>query len=179
MKTTLNLLSPNKKRALRTVLALTSVQTAILLAAFVALSLAGLLFSLRLTLAGTARGLYDQSSATLDEYETTAKLIRDTNGFIKRTEEVHESFVDWSAILESISQAAPDGIKFDGLTVDVDRSISIVGLAMTREEVLEMERRLKANPNFRDVSSPLSNILQRENLRFEFNLKYDPNQNSD
>ncbi|MFH2062657.1 MAG: PilN domain-containing protein [bacterium] len=175
MRTALNLLSPGKRQALRTVLALTTIQTSGLLIAFVAMSLAGLLFSLRLTLASTSRGLHDQSSAALDEYDSATKQIRDINGFVRRTQEIQDSFIDWSAVLENIGQTAPDGIKFEGLTVDTDLTVSIIGTALTRDDVLEMERRLKANPYFRDVSSPLSNILQRENLRFEFNLTYEPN----
>jgi hypothetical protein len=172
MEIYLNLLSPDKKQSLKTAFAMSYVQSLTFYVAVVIVFIAGTLFSLQIILQGVVSEMAESSTASFEEYETMTKQMREINDFVGRTGGIHDRYVDWSAVLDTLGHTAPAGIRFGGITVSSDNTIRVEGTAMLREDVLTMKQRLEDLPQFTDISSPLSNILQRENLKFEFRMTY-------
>jgi len=174
MQSSLNLLPPKQKQSLRTALAMAFVQSLAMFVAVVILIVAGTLFSLRLLLAGEVQYLAEQSTATSGEHQALTKQMQSINDYIYRVQDTHDQFIDWSAVLESLGHSAPKGIRFEGISISPDMSLTVEGVADTRDDVLAMEQQLNDYEHFIEVNSPLSNILQKENLRFEFQMIYVP-----
>lgn len=170
----LNLLPAEKKTALRRGLLLIQTQRLTLVLFLLSVLIAAFLFSIRMELGGTLADL----TASADDHEQDevdiAGIVTETNRHLRLLSDRASASVAWSRVLADIAAAAPPGIALERITAGPSRAISIRGVAPTRDEVLAMRRALENNPSFIDVSSPLSNILQRTNVNFEFELKYRP-----
>lgn len=174
MEIYLNLLSPEKKQALKTAFAMSFVQSLTLYVAVVIIFIAGTLLSLQFILQGVVTEIREYSTASFEEYESMTRQMREINDFIRRTDRIHNRYIDWSAVLDTLSHTAPEGVRFEAISVAADNTIRVEGTAALRDDVLLMKQRLEELPQFTQVSSPLSNILQRENLKFEFKMLYVP-----
>ncbi|MFH1046986.1 MAG: PilN domain-containing protein [Patescibacteria group bacterium] len=174
METTLNLLPPKQKHSLRTALAMAFVQSLAVLVTVAILFVAGTLVALRVILTQGVDKLAEQSTASSGEHKALTQQMRGINDYIGRADSAHGRFVDWSAVLESLGHSAPSGIKFEGISIAPDMTLTVEGTAKTRDDVLAMESQLNSYAHFTNVTSPLSNILKQENLRFEFQMKYVP-----
>ncbi len=174
MEIYLNLLSPEKKQSLKTAFAMSFVQSLTLYLAVVIFFIAGTLFSMQLILQGVVSEMAEYSTASFEEYDSMTRQMREINDFVRRTNTIHDRFIDWSAVLDSLAHTAPEGIRFDAISITADNLIRVEGMAALRSDVLLMKQRLEDLPHFTEVSSPLSNILQRENLKFEFKMRYVP-----
>lgn len=174
MEIYLNLLSPGKKQALKTAFTMSFVQSLTLYLAVVIIFIAGTLLSLQFILQGVISEMSENTTAQLEEFGSITRQMRDINDFILRTDRIHDRYIDWSAVMDVLSHTAPEGIRFEAISVAADRTIRVEGTAALRDDVLLMKQRLEALPQFTEISSPLSNILQRENLKFEFRMLYVP-----
>lgn len=171
---TLNLLPPKNKHSLHTALAMAFVQSLAIFVTVIILIIASTLISLRIILSQEVENLSEQSTASSVERQALTGQMQAINDYIYRADNTHDEFIDWSAVLESLGHSAPRGIKFEGISIMPDMSLTVEGTAETRADVLTMEHQLNTYPHFVDVTSPLSNILQQKNLRFEFQMKYVP-----
>jgi Tfp pilus assembly protein PilN len=174
MNTTLNLLPNPQKKSLRTAQTMAFLQSLALFVMLVALIIASLIFSLKLILEHEVESNARQSHSSFEEYDLLTQQMRGINDYIDRVDDVHGHFVDWSAVLEQLGHAAPHGLQFEGITIQPDMTLMVEGSAKTRDDVLAMEKQLNEYPHFIDISSPLSNILQKQNLRFEFRMRFIP-----
>jgi len=174
MEIYLNLLSPQKKQSLKTAQIMSFVQSLTLYVAMVIIFIAGTLLSLQFILRNVVADMAEYSTASFEEYDSMTRQMREINDFISRTNRIHGRYIDWSAVLDTIASTAPEGVRFEAIGIASDRSIRVEGTADLRDDVLLMKQRLEALPQFSAVSSPLSNILQRTNLKFEFRMIYTP-----
>lgn len=172
MKLFLNLLPPDKKDALEQGFVLASAQTLTLIVLIIAIFVGGTLFSLRTIMAGDLAGITSLSSSVGDEGVTLAEDIARINSYLKRIDGFEAKTVRWSGALRELSMQIPQDIRVDELTVDKDGKITLRGLSPTREDVLTLRDRLAALPFVDTIKSPLSNILQKKNVSFEFELTH-------
>lgn len=174
MQITLNLLAPEKKTALRTGFVLSYAQAMVFIAFIVTAFIAGTLVSIGILLGSTRTDLAAQSSSSEEEYDNITGQITDINAYITRIDGIQQEFTDWSSVLESLAGAAPRGTRFDSIRISADGTVSITGTAPERDDVLAMQKAYEALPFIEDVSAPLSNILQRTNVKYEFTMHYVP-----
>jgi len=174
MNTSLNLLPLSHKKSLSTAQTMAFLQSLALFVMMIALIVASLIFSLKLILEHEVENNARQSHNSFEEYDLLTQQMQGINDYIDRVNGIHGRFVDWSAVLEQLGHAAPHGLHFEGITIQPDMTLMVEGSAKTRDDVLAMEKQLNEYPHFTDISSPLSNILQKQNLRFEFRMKFIP-----
>lgn len=62
--------------------------------------------------------------------------------------------------------AQQTGIIISEFTIDQNASIIIVGNAATRNDLLAFEQYLRNSSRFRDLASPLTNIIKEANINF-------------
>jgi Tfp pilus assembly protein PilN len=78
----------------------------------------------------------------------------------------------WTANLERLLALIPVGIKLDELTATLsDRTLVFKGIAATRDQLIQVQDILKADQAVESLDSPLSNIVQRENIPFTLTIK--------
>jgi len=74
--------------------------------------------------------------------------------------------------LEKISEIAPAGINLTNLSYQTAQNkVVLNGQAKTREQFLNFKENLEKSQVFLEVESPLSNLINKENIDFNFNFK--------
>lgn len=172
LKITLNLLPPQKKEALRQGFVLAYVQTMVFLFCLIAVLIAAGLVPVRLMLGADHEALLRQTAPESDEFTVSVAEIRDINAFLKRVDGLQTGFVPWSSALGGITELAPAGVRLESLQLMSPNLVVVSGTAATRADLLAFQQKLSAAPFLSKVDSPLSNILQRQNVRFEIETTY-------
>ncbi|MFA6603741.1 MAG: PilN domain-containing protein [Patescibacteria group bacterium] len=172
MFVTVNLISPDKKRDLRNALVMAYTQTMVTLLFVTAIIVTGTLISVRLMIKGNYEELQRQSASAASEESTNImENIHQINVFLKRIESTEAAFIPWADILEQLSPLVPAGVRLETLTVNGNGDIAMSGLAETRDGALILLKNLKEAPFIKNVVSPLSNIMQKQDVRFDFQMK--------
>jgi len=172
---TLNLLPPAKKRALLKGVVLGHFQLMTFMCLVVAVGLVGTLLLVR----GQAKSTYNDVKARAAEMRTeeTTDIVTEitqANLYLKGVAELQTKYVSWVEVVENIASLVPPKARLEMLAMGDDGQIHLTGMAETRDDALTLLKRLKEASYLSDVVSPLSNILQRENVNFDFTMKYSP-----
>jgi Tfp pilus assembly protein PilN len=172
MRLLLNLLPPQKKAELRLAFLYSFLQSmALLLLIGVSIGSFSLLsarFMMKKNLSDVSR----RNAPETQEFKTVSETIKSINAHMTRLEVLNDQFNDWTRLLLAVEQAVPPGVVVAQLTVAPTGSVTLSGDSETRDGVLALRRNLESNSLFRNIQSPLSNILQRTDVRFEFTMDY-------
>ena len=172
MQATLNLLSPEKKAELRTGFIFAYAQTMLFIVFLIVAFASGTLVAVRMMFKGTYEDLTQRSQSGGDESKAITTDIKKINDYLKRIDGIQQRFVPWSKVLEDLSRSVPEGMLLTQLRVERDGKIYVSGIARDRQDVLTLQSRLEQSPLFKDIKSPLSNILQQKDVKFDFELMY-------
>jgi Tfp pilus assembly protein PilN len=164
-------LAPEKRATLRAGFLLSYAQAIVFIVFIVTAFISGTLLSIEFLMKSTFVDVAIQSNTNVQEYDGIAAQMTEINSYLGRLSSVQDQFIDWSLVLEELAGTAPQGTRFESLLIE-NGNVSIKGTAAVREDVLAMQSRYEALPFITDVSSPLSNILQRTNVRYEFTMRY-------
>lgn len=79
--------------------------------------------------------------------------------------------IKWSRFLSDLTSKAPAGIYFNSIVLDSERKINLTGFALTREDVLVLEKILAETDYVSELYSPFSNVTKPTNISFKFTFK--------
>jgi Tfp pilus assembly protein PilN len=97
--------------------------------------------------------------------------ISETNKSINQIYKKQEEMIVWTPILEKTSEIIPEGVYLNAFSYNKSSErVNISGYAETREALLEYEKNLKESEYFKEVESPLSNIIKKEDIEFSFQI---------
>lgn len=174
MKITLNLLPPGKKDELRKAFIFTYAQSMIFLILLVVGFVSFTLLSVRLLMYRNLTDLSHRTAPETDEFRRVTDDIRLMNNYMERLDRLSDNPVSWSALYDGLDQLVPPGVVLNRLTVTRDGHVIVAGIGQTRDDVLTLSNNLEASPHFRNIKSPLANILQRTDVHFELEATYVP-----
>ncbi len=130
-------------------------------------------------------GSYELLSMTYKEFSGKEAVTgSDGKKYIEKAKEINErlrmaskvqsDFVDTSDILKEVSSKIPEGVRLFYMKIDLsNKNIKIVGLSEERGTLLLLKEKILESPIFIEVDLPLQNILQKEDVEFEMNIKID------
>lgn len=174
MKLSLNLLPPQKKADLRSAGILSHAQSMVLLVLIAAAFAAVVLLAVRVVLTTNLNNLSNNTAAPdTAEFQTYTEEIKAMNSHAARLAAVTSGRNEWSKALDGIAAALPDGVTIYRIGLRATGRVNISGLGRTRDDVLTFQRNLKDSPIFSDLQSPLTNILQRAEVKFDLDMAYD------
>jgi Tfp pilus assembly protein PilN len=174
MRFTINLLPPAKQQELHAGLLVTTVETILLLFFVLITVFAVTVVSLRFVLKGVQNDLSGRIEQLSTESESPRSEIKKIDTYLKGIDLLQRQTIRWSTVLTALAKATPKGVHLSEIEVTEKGIISIHGVAPTREDVLRFKDGLDATKLFSEVSSPLSNILQRTDVQFSFEAMYPP-----
>lgn len=100
--------------------------------------------------------------------------IRKINDQLKTVTQIQSEFIYSSALVKELTDRIGNGIYLSYIKADIGGQVlRIIGRADKRENFLALKQNLSTSPVFTEVSSPLQNILQKENIDFEMTIKLD------
>lgn len=174
---TLNLLTQERKKMLTYERLTRQVLRAAIVTCLYLLVVAGTLFAARRILtqqSAVQRAIVvQQEQATIaQEGELPAERIKQLNALFGRVSLVQRSYRKWTPLLTTLSSYVPAGVRFTTMTVDqTQHTISIRGTAATRDDLLTLQQNFTAAKELTNFSLPVSNLLERENIRFEMSMQ--------
>lgn len=175
MRIDLNLLPPQKKKELLKSLILAHFQLMCFVCLVVAVGLVGTLVLVR---GQVKRNFNDvQAAAAGMHTEKTADIteqIKQINLYLKDIKDLQNKHISWTDVVDNIMALVPPKVRLESLTMEEGGQIRLTGMAATRDDALTMLKSLRETAYLTDVVSPLSNILQKENVNFEFTMKFVP-----
>lgn len=173
---TLNLLPPKEKEKVKLELTFAFLVEFGAQFIFLALIFTGLLFSIYLyssILTGAQIGLIAVEKQAIQEerFRKIEEDLRKSNDTVEEVLNLESQFFAFAKIIEDLAGFVPKGIYLKNLTITPGgRKISLVGLAPTREIMLNFKKNLEGSQKFSDVYSPISNLLVPKDVNFAFTI---------
>lgn len=91
--------------------------------------------------------------------ENAAKLIK-----------IQQGHLYWAGVFNKFGEAMPDGISISDFSTK-NYDIFLVGKAKNRDTLLNFKNRLEADKCFININVPLSNLVVRNDVDFQIDLK--------
>lgn len=104
-------------------------------------------------------------------YEEKFKQINELDQKLVKIQSGH---LQWQGIFQGLSGVMPEGVFISDLSTK-DFSVFLVGKARTREDLLDFKNKLEAVECFQDVNVPLSNLVVKNDIDFQIDLKVTEN----
>ncbi|KKS84056.1 MAG: hypothetical protein UV57_C0002G0017 [Parcubacteria group bacterium GW2011_GWD2_43_10] len=172
IKIALNLLSPTQKEYLRYERAYLQIRTVMWLMLTFTVIISGLLLVARLMLQDNYATVLTTTTLVNDKNKSIDRDIGSLNKSLKEVESIQADFIKWSKIIIDINKAIPDNVELSYLNLEQKtRLFNLNGKALNRDDFLALKANLEALSYFEELSSPLTNLLLREDVNFEFTGK--------
>lgn len=111
--------------------------------------------------------------ATTSKQVEKNKKIKEVNSLINQTDIIQQVYTPWSDIIIDISNAVPNGIVLTNISLNSgNKNFVFSGNADTRDNLLEMQKNLKALSFIEDVKIPVSQLTEKENFPFTIPATY-------
>lgn len=165
----LNLLAPAQKEYLRFEHAYVYVRTVMWLVLTFTVIISGLLLVARLMLQDNYATVLTTTTLVNEKNRAIDRDIAELNKNLKDVEVIQADFIKWSKIIIEINKAIPDNVEISYINLEQKtRLFNLNGKAIKRDDFLLLKKNLESLPYFEELSSPLTNLLLKENVSFEF-----------
>lgn len=169
----LNLLSPDRKKALRARVTFAMLERLMIAAAAALLTASILLLLVKIRLTRNL-GEVQERQILSTEYVTANNSIRQLNALINRVDALQKLAISPSSLILDVARRTPAGVTVTGLDFDVkSESMRLNGIAATREDLLAYETAVRESPFVKKLDSPISNLFQKANIAFQFKIVLD------
>ncbi len=99
---------------------------------------------------------------------STEDAIQELNAQLATAQQIDEKYISWPHTLQAVTAIIPDGIQLDALQLNAGtRSMRMSGTAALRENLLALQAALEESGLFSNISAPISNLTQKENINFD------------
>jgi len=139
--------------------------------------LSAMMFSIQTILAIELKSAQEESQThsakSIQDIESAENILKDANQISQKVIATSKAVPYWSKILRRLSDDCPDGLKI--LTIHAEKEhVKISGFAKTREAFLVFQNKL-GESGFKNLASPVSNLVSPENLNFTVEFDIDKN----
>lgn len=98
--------------------------------------------------------------------------VKQANQIIKQVHLKQKQIILWTPLLEEITGIVPSGIYLNNFSYkSTNQQISLSGWANYRGNLLVFQKSLEESSFFKEIESPLANLIKQENINFMFTLK--------
>jgi len=96
------------------------------------------------------------------------EATKELNTQLKSAQQIQNDYIQWTTFLSDFSGKVIDGITLTNVEfITSTKSFKLMGMADTRATLLEFQDELEKLPTFNEITSPVSNLSQPENIQFE------------
>ncbi len=169
----LNLLSPEEKTEVKKIKTFFIIKNASFVIVSIVLIVGTIFTFMYLILDNFSESINNQieTEKMIQEKEQVASIegiINQLNLQLSRVQNIQGQYHEWSNFLLQFSNIVPDEITLTNLRINqISSSVLIVGTAQDRDALLSFQAELNKFPQITNVTSPLSNLAQKEAIRFE------------
>jgi hypothetical protein len=99
--------------------------------------------------------------------------IETLNEQIKQLLLIQKKHIIWPMVLSQLTDASVTGITLKSVNFDATTStFALTGIALTRQDLVNYKAKIDALQVLSNIDSPLSDIIQRENINFQLKGKF-------
>ena len=99
--------------------------------------------------------------------------IEAMNAQLAQMQGVQKDHILWPSIISQLTDTLVPGITLDSIAFDASaQTVTLSGIALTRQNLVAYKEKLGSLPFISNIESPLSDLIQRENINFQFKGKF-------
>lgn len=110
-----------------------------------------------------------QSQEKYQQLEVYEKKFKQTNLLVQTINNIHSEHIYWLNFFQQLSKILPNNNYVTDLSTK-DFTVFFVGKAKTRNDLLDLKNKLEAEPCFKKVNVPLSNLVVKEDIDFQIDI---------
>lgn len=176
MKIKLNLIPKQKKEQIKRayflrIISKWEMEFFFLLIFFVAILISiNLILSINIEAENNSVSLVEKNNDKYSLIKEYNKEIIEVNEQIANVKKIQVNQLHWSKLLSKLNEKVFNGIEVTSL-VTSDYNLIFSGKANTRDNLIILKDKLSQDDCFSDVGLPLSNLVSKDNVEFQINLK--------
>ncbi len=171
---TLNLIPPEQVAKLKNKKTYAAIKDLLLLFLLFSIIISIMLVGSKYYLQEKLTSLMDRNSASIQSNNNLNSRIIAINDKINRTYSIQKNFKRWSYLLQKINELTPSAITVNEISISKGEiSLEIIGVAKTRDDLLQLKKNLDGSGLFAKINLPISSLINRENN--SFNIRADIN----
>jgi Tfp pilus assembly protein PilN len=172
---TLNLISPDYKRIIKTKRIFYSLRQLFLYITLFTLILATILLIARKLLDDTLLSELQQTTLVARSLQGNKK-IDEINKKIALAQQVQQDYIPWSRLIIDFSKLIPNHTTINSLNIvsgqtEDEWQINISGISATRDDFLSLKKNLlQANDKYQNVDIPIASLFKKEDINFNISF---------
>jgi Tfp pilus assembly protein PilN len=111
----------------------------------------------------------DEQSRIFAEINTHEKKIQNANKEASDVMRFQQEHVVWSNFFSALNSVIPDGVLLEKIST-ANQRISLLGVADTRDALLQFQSKLNDSKCFWNATVPLSNVFAQEKIDFQLDV---------
>ena len=168
----LNLLPKNKKAEIGLTQFYITLKNVIILMLLITIMVAIVLLATKAALQNHFNEIVAQSTLTTQYATSFNQGVQKFNKKLSTVEKIQQDYVAWTDFFIIISQLVPPDVTISSIDSNLQKTL-IFGVAKDRNALLQFQQNLKNSNIFKNVETPLENLLKRTDI--DFNIKADIN----
>jgi len=142
-----------------------------LIVVFLVCLLWSILFILREDYGTVERGEADRvaTQTEVKELGLYEEKFREVNRIAAQSNSFDQKHLRWTELFRHLDRLVPEGIALTSLSTR-DYQIAISGRALSRNDFLELEKRLGEEDCFTNIEAPVSNLFSEKNVDFQIDF---------
>ncbi len=171
---TLNLLTPEQKKKLKTKKIYLSLKETVMLILLFTSIIGIMLIAARYVLEQQLAYLIEKNATVITKSQETSKKIASVNEKIETADIIQKNFQNWSIFFIELAEITPKNISYDFLKIYRQQAtIELEGSAKTRQDLLALQKNLQNSNIFKKVNLPLSDLLAKTDNHFRIRAELD------
>lgn len=171
---TLNLIPPTQKNIYKNSRLYQLIKEAVMLIFLFTAIISIMLLLSRYFLEEQLADLAQRNAANIRSNEAVNRRITDINTKIITASGIQKNFQPITPLLVAISQAAGNNIAYSQIKFFRQQTLlELTGQAKTRNDLMELKKRLENSPWAKNVDLPLTNLVSKENNNFIIKINVD------
>jgi Tfp pilus assembly protein PilN len=131
-----------------------------------------ILFGSRIILEGHRKDISTQNIIVTKNTDNYSKQVKEINKQVSAIATIQQNNIYWSPLIKSLFNNIPDDIKLSRVNFNKpDSSLTIAGIAGTRNSLINLRQYLENNSNFSVASFPVQNLIEKQNISFDIKLQ--------
>ncbi|MBT4121593.1 hypothetical protein HOE31_01445 [bacterium] len=164
----LNLISPKQQKLLKVRNVYLYIENFLNLLIIASILIAISLIPINQTIANLSRTVEQKKGAVAASNKLLTDKINYLNEEITTIDSIQKSFNDWPGFLKELASLVPNNVLIIQINAQLKTNqFTMQGHAESREEYLLFKDNLENSEIFFDLNTPITDILQRENITFE------------
>lgn len=104
--------------------------------------------------------------------QTKEKDLSKYSSIVNQANIVQRSYIPWSKLLITLNETTPENINLKNLNIDFTSNeknylIKLSGVSKNRNDLIDYKNILEKNNIFNNIVFPVSNLLEKQNSKFE------------